>query len=265
MSKIIKIVFVVIIIVSAIIVAGFFLTKNQNEFLDISGVVVPHHDLMAQKRADFFKDLAKSIREPSTIILVSPNHFNVGIGDIQTTNQTWSLSSGKIYPDNDVISFLQKDTVANIEPTSFVKEHGIYNILSDIYNNFPNTKLVPIILREGVSFKKINKLEQAFLQSCKNCLVVASVDFSHYQTHAISELNDKNTINWLSSVDYKNLIEKAQVDSPAALAMLALWAKDHNTLYFELKDYIGSTNIYKDSDIDPTTHVFGWYVVKLYK
>jgi AmmeMemoRadiSam system protein B len=229
----------------------------KNNF-KISGVVVPHHNLVAGLRAEFFENLAKNISAPKTIILLSPNHYNAGQGNIQTSDKNWNLNQGQINADKKVVSFLVENNLTVNESPSFVEEHGIYNILSDIHNNFPNAKLVPIIF-ENASADQINKLEQGLKNSCAKCLMIASVDFSHDQPIAVAQINDGQSITDLQKLDSAGLLENAKVDSPPALALLAMWAKDHNTLNFILKNHIGSGANLQNPGIESVTHVFGWY------
>lgn len=238
----------IIIVLAIFIVCAFVLARGSP---DISGAVVPHHNLAADKRAEFFAELAKRITPPETIILLSPNHYSAGQGKIQTTDQNWNLNQGRIIADKDVISFLTSHNLVINEPPSFTKEHGIYNILSDIHNNFPNAKLVPIIF-ENTSQDQLNKLEQGLKNSCDDCLMIASVDFSHDQPPVTAQLHDDRSIADLQTLNAADILENAEVDSRPALALLTIWAKDHKTPNFILKGH----------DIGQTTHVFGWYETK---
>ena len=237
---------------------GIFVFHQNKLVISISGIAVPHHDLVAAKRAQFFSEFASRIKQPKTIILISPNHYSAGQGDIQTTDQDWDLDKGKIISNKDAISFLVEKKLVTNEPASFTDEHGIYNILGDIHNNFPNATLIPLIFKE-VSEEELNKLEQSLLQSCNDCLMIASVDFSHYQPAVLADLHDDYSIRDLQLLDTKDILANAEVDSGPALALLTMWAKDHNTIQFTLKSHTNSGIIFQNPDAETTTHVFGWY------
>lgn len=269
MKKIFILSFIVVVL---ILCTGLFFYVNKNKgdatknanYLNVSGVVVPHHDIVAEKRASFFKDLALQIKQPETIILVSPNHYSTGVGNIQITSQEWNLAQGKISVNNNVIDFLVKNKIALNEPGSFKDEHGIYNILADIHTNFPNAKIVPIIFKSNWASleqekTQIENLEKGLMQTCQNCLMVSSVDFSHYQPALLSQLHDEKSIRDLENLDTNDILNNAEVDSPESLALLVMWAKDHNTLSFNLKDNTSSDIIFKNLDGEGTTHVFGFY------
>ncbi|MSR73370.1 AmmeMemoRadiSam system protein B [Candidatus Parcubacteria bacterium] len=224
----------------------------------ISGIVVPHHDLVKDLRAQLFKEVAKQIKPPQTIILVSPNHYDAGRGQIQTTRKVWSVLGGTISPENHIIDALVAKNIATDEPLSFTDEHGIYNILGDIHRNFPEAHIVPLILKQ-LSPDTLDALHNELLEACADCLLVASVDFSHYQPALLADLHDERTLRFLQNIDTKNLLTEAEVDSGSSLSLLARWAQSHNTKKFSLWKRTNSGVMYEDSDMETTTHMFGWY------
>lgn len=225
----------------------------------ISALIVPHHDLVKDQRATLFDEAAALIPAPRTVILLSPNHYESGRADIQTSNQTWDLSTGQISPDLPVLDALVAQNVAAKEPGSFTNEHGIKLILPDIKSHFPEAQIVPIIFKMDTPAAKLTALEEALEKNCADCLAIASVDFSHYQPATLANLHDGLTERALANLDTDALLAKAEVDSPPALAFLTLWAKSHGTEKFVLKDHTNSGVIANNPDIETTTHLFGWY------
>ncbi len=224
----------------------------------ISGLVVPHHDLVKEKRAELLREVAGKIAQPKTVILVSPNHYESGRGHIQTNSQLWQLAEGSLLPDLQVIQSLIK-AGATEEPVSFSNEHGIKLLLPDLAATFPQAKIVPIILKRQTSLTELTALQNSLLENCRDCLMVASVDFSHYQAALLAELHDSLSQRALEQLDTEALFTKAETDSPAALALLTLWAKAHQTEQFVLKNHTNSGIIGRSPDIETTTHLFGWY------
>ena len=92
----------------------------------ISGIVVPHHDLVKKQRQALFVEMAERFSimgKPKTVILISPNHFNAGRANVQTNSQIWDTFDGEILPQTDVIDALIASKAANNEPKSFNNEH----------------------------------------------------------------------------------------------------------------------------------------------
>jgi AmmeMemoRadiSam system protein B len=223
----------------------------------ISAVIVPHHDVVKEQRAVLFQQI-KALVNPPTIILVSPNHYEVGHANIQTTAQTWRVTAGEIKPNTAVITRLIGQ-VAGDEPGSFANEHGIKLILGNLKETFPGATIVPLILKRGTSMAKVMALHDALKVHCAGCLMVSSVDFSHYQPALLADLHDDLTLRALQGLDAETLMAKAEVDSPAALALATKWAASHQTPKFHLAGHTNSGVLAGSPDIETTSHVFGWY------
>lgn len=235
--------------------------KKDNLKVSVSAAVVPHHNIVANQRAKFFSDLAEKIGKnnyPKTIILISPNHYYAGQGKVQTTTQNWNLNEGSIHANEGIILGLVNANLAVNEPSSFVSEHGIYNILGDIHNTFPEAQLVPLIF-ENTTQAQLSKLEESLSKSCDQCLMIASVDFSHYEPAQLADLHDQKSIRDLQTLNTADLISNAEVDSGPALSLLAMWAKDHHTEHFNLQNHTDSDILLNNLDLEGTSHVFGWY------
>ena len=260
------------IIFSLIIIAGvcFFVAKkpqNTGTVLgwpeiagnsNISAVIVPHHDLDKADREELFSKIS-SDTEAKTVILVSTNHFNSGNANIITTKKEWQLSAGQIKPNSDIVNSLTNSKVATEDENAFSEEHGIKNILPDILQYYPKSNVVPIIIKPGTSDDEIAKLNQALAESCKkDCLLVASVDFSHYQPGALSENHDDLSIRALTNLDEDSL-KRAEVDSRETLRLTVLWAKAQKTEKFNLFKNTNSGKISNDRDAESTSYVFGYY------
>lgn len=259
---IIVIVFVILIVTGLFVYDNYFsklpnIAKNNN-ILSVFAIVVPHHDLVAEKRQNFIANIAQN-NHPKTIILLSPNHFDSGSGAIITTNKTWQLSNGDIAAEQGMIENLVSSRVVINEEGAFSREHGITNILSDIKTNFTDAKIVPIIIRQNTTADKVRELISELNKTCTDdCLLISSVDCSHYQPGALAEIHDNLTIRALNNLD-EDLIMKAEVDSPQALLAAVLWSKDHGSEKFNLSANLNSGQIANERDSESTSYIFGSY------
>jgi len=230
---------------------------NKVETATISAVIIPHHDAVKSIRQKFLEKVGKRIDPPKTIILLSPNHYQSGRGGVQTTDRTWEITDRTIKPDKPVIKSLSE--LATDEPDSFTNEHGIKLVLGDLWQNFPNAKIVPIIFKDDVTKETIERLAQVLNRNCQACLLVASVDFSHYQPVQLANLHDQLTARALQTLDVDKLLLDAEVDSPPALALTALWAKNRQTEQFILERQTNSSALAKNPELESTSHFFGYY------
>lgn len=249
--------FPIIIAILLFCIAGYEIYISNINKIDISGIIVPHHDMVSEQRQQFMTEVASKIKQPDTIILVSPNHYETGLNDIQTNQQVWYLKSGDIQPDKKILDSIKG--ISDNDPISFNNEHGIKNILGDINNYFPKSKIVPIILKQSVTIDRLNQLNEILTKNCNNCLMISSVDFSHYQPALLANLHDNQTIRALNNIDEDAILNKSEVDSPATLTLLAKWTKSHNCDKFVLKNHTNSDIINNTPDMESTSHIFGWY------
>jgi poly-gamma-glutamate synthesis protein (capsule biosynthesis protein) len=225
----------------------------------ISAMVVPHHNLVKEQRQNFFRSSRSHTGTPSAIILVSPNHYNAGHAAVQTTSEDWDISAGTLHAEQSVTNALVSEGVATDEPQSFTDEHGIKVILPDIAENFAGIPLIPLIIKRDVTADHIEKLVATLSRTCENCLLIASIDFSHYQPALLANLHDSVSERGLATLDTDTLFKKAEVDSPGALLLLARWVVLHHTEHFVEALHTNSGELLKDPDIESTTHIFGWY------
>lgn len=233
---------------------NFELTPGQTFTNTISTIIVPHFDLAAVTRQNLLYQAAEKVT-PKTIILISPNHFNTGGYDIITTNKTWRLKNSYLEADKPKIAKLNIPII----DTAFDREHGIFNLLGPINNAFPDAKIIPIIIKPNLDRDHTIELVNQLDKVCTNsCLLVASVDFSHYQPGALAEVHDQFGLKALNNLD-EDLIWQTEVDSNQALSMAIRWAKLHKTEKFSFLDNSNSGKIENSPDAESTSFVTGWF------
>lgn len=221
--------------------------------------VLPHHNLVQAQRQDLLATLSAQ-SQPDTIILVSPNHFSAGQAGVQTTERVWEITGGseQVQPAGQVISALVTAGVASDEDSSFNSEHGIKNVLSDLHAAFPNSNIVPLILKDTTTSDQLNALATMLAEVCADCGLIASVDMSHYNPAAVADVHDLKTLRALQSLD-ETAIWDVEVDSPPSLALLLAWAKQQQVEQFVLTDHTNSGTLLGDPDAETTTHILGYY------
>ena len=236
----------------------YFNKTNQTiQSPSISAAIIPHHDLAENQRRALLSQVAAQIKPP-TIILVSPNHFDVGGGNILTTDKQWKLQNAFVLPDQDKIAELTRDGSILKDESAFSREHGITNVLGDINLNFPDAKIIPIIIKQNTDKESIGLLADKLNNICQGCLLIASVDFSHYLPGTLAEIHDIYSTKTLENLDEEG-IYKAEVDSEQSLALVMKWAKLNSTEVFHLAENTNSAKLLNEPDSESTSYVLGWY------
>jgi len=144
-------------------------------------LIVPHH-LFAASLIEKAFGLVQSKRVRQ-IIIIGPNHGEQGHGLIITSLANWKTNFGLIKPAQNSIRQLTQDGLVLVEESPFQEEHSIYNLLPYIKLSFPNAKVVPLILKARTNQRVAELLAQRLLEiSNQDTIIVASLDFSHFQT-----------------------------------------------------------------------------------
>jgi AmmeMemoRadiSam system protein B len=219
-----------------------------------SGIVVPHHDMVKAVREAFLNEVARA-NNPKTIILISPDHFGTNRAPITVSTRKWELDSGTIEPDLKLIEKLNLKTDAG----DFLNEHGITTVLADIKDSFPAALVVPAMMSTKANPEEIKAFVDSLNNNCGDCLLVASVDFSHSFEVNVASLHDVLTLRSLYQLNKDSLYHGAEVDSPGTLMALAYWAELKNTRHFDLFSHTNSGQLNNTSVGEMTTHIIGGY------
>jgi len=250
-------IFLCIITISVIAFYFRFDSKNADDLPYVSSIIVPHHNLVAEQRAQLFQHIAPRTQN-RRIVLLSPNHYTLGIKDIQVYDKSLSTKNGIIQIDSKLLQ-TAKDNGAYVTRSTFEAEHGIKSILPDIAKFYPGSPILPVIIKESTDKQHISVLIQEIHKTCPTCLLITSADFSHYQPYLHSELHDKLTLRGLNLLDAELLDTKAELEPMHIPWATVAWAKLNDTEKFVTYNHTNSTEIVGDYYTEGTTHIFGWY------
>ncbi len=227
--------------------------QKDSESGRVYGGIIPHHLLVKHKIASWFKGLAD--QDYQTVVLIGPNHFNQGKSKIILSQANWQTPYGILEPNLKVINQLLKNGAAAVEEDPFINEHSISALVAFIKKSLPKVNIVPIILKVDLTPVELG----AFSEKLKsvidpaNTLVLASVDFSHYQPAAVADFHDARTNNLIQSFDF-NRLPSAEVDSPASLYVLQKYLQNIGAQKNQLVFSTNSGTMLNLPDEPSTTH-----------
>ena len=182
-------------------------------------MIVPHHDLASDLIAEALQKVAQS-EQPKRIILIGPNHPDLGSATVLTTKAIWQMRDIKVFPDELVLNNLVDQHVAEVDDTILSHEHSIYTILPFIHTYFPDAKVVPLILSSKLHITGSFALAQTLQKYLDDqTLVIASIDFSHYLPSDEDPIKDAYTKQIILSRDYNDIasLHNDHMDSPPSL------------------------------------------------
>lgn len=235
----------------------FVLNSVLSSYFQPVAIVAPHHNLVKDIRLQFFKNSAA--RRPITnhIILVGPDHFSPYQRSISFADINWPLSNGQLSYDSSLGS--QISSPSAVRNGVLTNDHAIYNLLPDIQSVWPQAEIVPILIGQQTSAIFVDQLVARVAAVChSDCLVIASVDFSHYLPADFASIHDVYTLKQLNNQNFGGLL-KSEVDSPQSLYLLAKFASLRTARHWNLFAHTNSGYLLRDLDIETTTHVFGAY------
>jgi MEMO1 family protein len=222
--------------------------------------IIPHHLLASHQIARWFDGIINA--NPSVVVVIGPNHNEVGNGPILTSEADWNTPYGILNRDSDLIDQLVNSGLVKVDERVFTQEHSISSEVSFIKRTFSKTKIIPIILKN-----KVNDAEAVELATKLNdllpvdALVIASADFSHYLTPDEADQQDAVTLPALQSLDPKR-VEEMYVDSKPTIRTVLEYSKLRHANTFDLVENTNSAKVTGQMDLTEVTSYFTGYYRK---
>lgn len=191
---------------------------------DVLGCILPHH-LLASPMIDQVFNYGLRYEQYKTIVILGPNHKNVGKHNVSTADIKWRTPFGEAVPNPKIISKLISAGTAGVDNQNTQREHSIVAIVPFVKKYFPHAKIVPITFNyRTTSSEAYNLAYELSKLSSNDTLVIASVDFSHHTTASIARDNDLKSIEIISSFDFGR-IYSIEADSRLAIYSLLSYLK----------------------------------------
>lgn len=167
--------------------------------------IVPHHMVAARGIARGIEALARHEPQPSTVVLLSPDHFNACATTACTTSGTFPTPYGTIATDDVIVRMLQSSPLVTENSSLFEDEHGIRTILPFVRALLPQAEVVPLVVSveqypNHPEQEALSALLQELLRSPTVSMVVSS-DFSHYLDLAEATQKDATSVQALCEQD----------------------------------------------------------------
>jgi len=203
------------------------------------GGLVPHHILASTLLATFWQQL--EAQPPHTVIVVGPNHPARG-QRIITGRRGWATDFGVVEADNRLIDALVATGLVTVDDETLSEEHSEGAEMPYIKYHAPQATVVPLILHKDVKPEELARLIDVLAPHLgKDCILVASMDFSHYLTRVEAEAKDPESLAAIRSHDLATLwaMGPDHLDSPPSVGMLLLAMQ---RLGLEQPEILGHTN-----------------------
>ena len=210
----------------------------------------------------FYELLAVKYGIPSTVVIVSPNHFGAGKQPLESVG-----SERDIFFKDRHVSAVPFPGFVDI-PSTFplftengeTREHGLGEHFDFVSKHFPDAKIMPVVLRRELKpGEESERFASAIARLPGNVLVLASVDFSHNTDEPFAKLHDSLSVEILrngstdefakAEVDCRNCLAVAKsVATKAGLTDFSIVARTSVDTVFQTRSFTGNTS-----------HVYGFF------
>ncbi len=153
------------------------------------------------------------IEIPDNIVILGPNHHNLGEPFAIMKEGIWKTPLGDVEINKTLAEkiseksrYLQYDTLAHIQ------EHSLEVQVPFIQYIKNSIKIVPIVLSGSIDSIAWPEIGDAISEGIKEyrgkTLIVASSDFTHYETQKTAEENDRYAMDAITALDEEMFIER---------------------------------------------------------
>jgi len=188
---------------------GALPTVNAVYHQRIQAVICPHAGYVysGAVAANGYYELFRG-EKPESIIIIGPNHTGFGSDVSIMTDGMWRTPLGDVRIDTELAKTIQNSSnTININDHAHVYEHSIevqLPFLQYLYGD--KFKFVPICMMNqdlGTSYDVGNSIVEAI--SGKNVVIIASTDFSHYESQETAKRKDQIAIEAVLKLDEAKL------------------------------------------------------------
>lgn len=150
---------------------------------------------------------------PDVAVILGPNHYGWGAGVAITQEDAWATPLGTLQADAEVSGRIIKHSkYAEADDIAHSREHSIEVQLPFLqYIGGDKTRIVPIALAnysKTDSLALVDDLGGAIAEAVSNtsAVIIASTDFTHYESRAAAQAKDAKAIEAILRLDPQGLI-----------------------------------------------------------
>jgi len=176
---------------------------------DLIGCVVPHAGYIysAYEAVHFFETIRKSGNRYDTFIIINPNHTGYGEYIEVDSSDSWETPLGNVPLDTEFADALELPRSNRAQS----QEHSAEVMLPLLQKFVPyEFKVLPIsILKQNhlTAGELAGKIHAASLGLDRNIMIIASSDFSHFETPADGHRKDDLVLTQIEKLDSEKLNE----------------------------------------------------------
>lgn len=179
------------------------------------GIVVPHAGYMYSGKVA--GAVYSAIEMPDTFVILGPNHTGVGSDFSISTSGLWRMPMGEVKVNQDLATeILKHSRQLEADDMAHRDEHSIEVQLPFMQYFSDRFQIVPIAVKHYTPDEHFlmacvdvgDAIAQALGKTKENVVVVASTDFTHYESQKTAEENDRSALDAILALDAKRLFDE---------------------------------------------------------
>jgi len=181
------------------------------------GLVSPHAGYMysGPVAAHGFFRMAQDGR-PSSVVMLGPNHTGFGSGVAIMTHGKWRTPLGAVEVDRQLSEAIRRGSdIIDVDEVAHAHEHSLEVQLPFLQHLFDGEfKIVPIcmMLQDVRTSKEVgDAIGKASVG--KNVVIIASTDFTHYESQRSAAMKDHRAIDKIIALDPESLTQTVEEEA----------------------------------------------------
>jgi MEMO1 family protein len=180
---------------------------HHEEELPILGAVVPHAGYIysGSVAAAVYSRLPKA----ETYVIIGPNHHGLG-SPVALSRDSWKTPMGVVETDEELADALTGSIIDHDE-TAHLHEHSIEVQLPYLQKRFQGFKMLPICMGlqdEETATEVGQELAKAIELLHRRTIIIASSDFTHYETQETARSVDAKLLEAILNMDVPELYNR---------------------------------------------------------
>ncbi len=181
------------------------------------GLVSPHAGYMysGPVAAHGFARMAQD-GKPDSILIIGPNHTGYGSGVSIMASGRWRTPLGEVQVDKALSEAIKQGSeIIDVDETAHAHEHSLEVQLPFLQHLFGDEfKIVPIcmMLQDVRTSKEVgDAIGKASVG--KNIVIIASTDFTHYESQRSAAMKDRRAIEKILALDPEGLTQTVEEEA----------------------------------------------------
>ncbi len=198
--------------------------------------------------------IAEEYASPPTFVLVGPNHTGEGSG-IALSLQDWVTPLGEVRNDKELARAIQKNSnLIDFDETAHLHEHSVEVQLPFLQRTYKNFNFVPIcmMMQDAETAEDVGRaVAKAARELKRDVVLIASSDFTHYESAASANKKDKLALAAIEKMDVRAFLEtvgreRISACGYAPIGAAIVYAKEMGAKKASVEKYANSGDITHD-------------------